>query len=301
MMKTAVRRQRKDYRLLFYALPFLILILLFHYIPLFGWVISFFEYKPGRALANTSFLGVKYFVTIFTDTDVLRALINTLIFSSINYVLFPLPMVIAILLSEIRVTWYRKAAQTLTTVPHFISWVIVYSMAYAVFSSEGLLNSALAALGSNSEYKLLTDKNAVYIFQTFIGQWKHFGWNTIVYIAAIASLDQDIFEAASIDGASRFQKVLYITIPGLMPTFIVLLIIGVGRIINTGYEQYYVFKNPVISEKIEVLDLYIYRMGLQLHDYSYATAVGILKSIVSITMVFSVNKIAGKVRGSTVL
>lgn len=294
-------RKKKKWSLFFIAIPFMLLLIMFQYVPIVGWIISFFDYKPGRPLTADNFVGLKYFKIIFTDIDILASLKNTLKFTGLGYLISPLPMIVAILLNEITNKRFKKAAQTVTTLPHFISWVIVFSLAYAVFSSEGIINSALSSLGISKQTNLLTNNDAVYLFQTFIKQWKHLGWDTIIYIAAISGIDQELYEAASIDGAGRFRQALHITIPQLLPTFIVLFIISIGNFVNTGYEQYYVFKNPMVAKNIEVLDLYIYRMGLQLHDYSYATAVGIIKSVISIIMVLSVNKLAKRVRGSSII
>jgi ABC-type polysaccharide transport system permease subunit len=295
------KHDKKNWSLFFIALPFMLLLIMFQYVPIAGWVISFFDYKPGRPLTAESFIGLKYFKIIFTDIDILSALKNTLTFTGIGYLLSPLPMIVAILLNEISNKRFRKTAQTLTTLPHFIGWVIVYSLAYAIFSSEGIVNTILSQLGVDSQTSMLTNKDAVYAFQTCIRQWKHLGWDTIIYVAAISGIDQELYEAASIDGAGRFKRALHITIPSLLPTFIVLFIIGIGNFVNTGYEQYYIFKNPIVANNIEVLDLYIYRMGLQLQDYSYATAVGMVKSLISIVMVLSVNKLAKRIRGSAII
>ncbi len=300
-IKTRKKISKYQWKLLLLTAPFIVYFAMFHYVPLFGWVISFFDYRVGRGLTPDKFVGLKYFKNIFTDRDILGSLKNTLVFSALNYILYPLPMIIAILFGEMTNKWFRKTAQIVTTIPHFIGWVIVYSLAYAIFSSEGLFNETMIALGLEKRTNLLTNLDAVYVFQTIVAQWKGIGWSAIIYIAAMAGIDQELYEAAAIDGAGRVAKTMHITIPMLMPTLITLMIIGIGRFINTGYEHYLAFKNPIVAERLEVLDLYIYRMGLQLGDYSYATAVGILKSIISIIMVFSVNALAKKVRGNSVL
>ncbi len=300
-IKAGKHKSKYQWKLLLLTLPFLIFIILFNYVPLLGWVISFFDYKVGRGLSMDRFVGLKYFKSVFTDPDILNSLKNTLIFSGLNYILYPVPMVMAILLGEISRKWFRKTAQIVTTIPHFIGWVIVYSLAYALFSTEGLYNQTMISLGIDKSTSVLTDVDAVYIFQVIVAQWKHLGWSAIIFIAAMTGIDQELYEAAEIDGAGRFKRIMHITVPLLMPTLITLMIIGIGNFINTGYEQYLAFKNPIVSEKIEVLDLYIYRMGLQLGDYSYATVVGIIKSLISIAMVFGVNALAKKVRGSSVL
>ena len=297
-----VKWKQDEWRLLYMVLPLMVVVFLIFYVPLLGWIISLYDYRAGVPLFENEFIGMKYFVSVFRDRDVLRSLRNTLIFSGINFVLTPLPMIFAVCLNEISSTKFRKFVQTATTLPHFVSWVILYSFAFALFSSEGVLNTVLMGLGLRDTPVLpLQNVDIVYPFQIALNKWKQLGWNSIVYIAAIAGIDQEQYEAAKLDGAGRFRSALHITIPNLMPTFVTLLILNVSNIINTGYEQYFVFKNSIVYDKIEGLDLYIYRMGLQLGDYSYATAVGILKSFVSITLLVSANAIAKKVRGNSIL
>ena len=303
MPNITVAKPKKQWSLLFLALPFMAIVFFMKYVPIMGWILSVFEYRPGRPIFQCDFVGWKYFEMVFTDRDIINTFKNTLIFSGIGYLISPLPMIFAICLNEITNTRARKLVQTITTFPHFISWVIVYSLAFAMFSHEGVINSVFyKTLGLLKEPSaLLTNEDAVYIFQTALSQWKGLGWSSIIYIAAIAGIDQELYEAAAIDGAGRLRCAMHITIPGLMPTFIVLLLLAVSNFINTGYEQYYVFKNAVVYDKIEVLDLYIYRMGMQLGDYSYATAVGILKSVISVSMLFIANFIAKRVRGNSIV
>lgn len=294
--------KQDEWRLLFMVLPLMVVVFLIFYVPLLGWIISVYDYRPPVPLFENEFIGMKYFISVLRDKDVLRSLKNTLIFSGINFVLTPLPMIFAVCLNEISSTKFRKFVQTATTLPHFVSWVILYSFAFALFSSEGVLNTILMGLGLRDTPVLpLQNPDIVYPFQIALNKWKQLGWNSIVYIAAIAGIDQEQYEAAKLDGAGRFRSALHITIPNLMPTFVTLLILNVSNIINTGYEQYFVFKNSIVYDKIEVLDLYIYRMGLQLGDYSYATAVGIMKSFVSITLLVAANAVAKKVRGNSIL
>jgi len=303
-MNTAKKPKWKkgEWKLFWMVVPFSILLFFLAYVPIFGWVISLYDFRPGIPLFENEFIGFKYFKSVFHDKDVLRSLGNTLIFSGVNFALKPLPMIFAVCLNEITSTRFRKFVQTSTTLPHFVSWIILYSFAFALFSSDGVMNNILKDLGVIEESLLpLQNNDIVYPMQIALTNWKELGWGAIVYIAAIAGIDQEQYEAARLDGASRFQSAIHITIPNLMPTFVTLLILGVSNIINTGYEQYFVFKNSIIYDKIEVLDLYIYRMGLQLGDYSYATAVGILKSFVSITLLVIANTIAKKVRGESIM
>lgn len=291
---------KKNWELFFVALPFMIMLIMFSYVPLAGWIISFFEYKPGRALFDCNFVGLKYFKYFLTDRDVLRVLKNTLIFSGIGYILSPVPMLFAMGLNELSCTRFKKVAQTMTTLPHFISMIIVYALAFAMFSNEGVVNTVLEGMGSATRINWLSNKKIVYLFQTCVSQWKGLGWSSIIYIAAIAGIEQEQYEAAAIDGAGRFRQALHITLPGLMPTFLVLFLMAIAHFMSTGFEQYFVFQNSMVASKIEVLDLYIYKQGLKLFDYSYSTAVGIIKSIVSIVLLFLANYLARRVRGTNI-
>ena len=291
--KTVRKKPRKRWDLFFISLPLMILVFIFSYLPLLGWSLSFFEYKPGTPLLANEFVGGKYFELIFNSRDIRRVMTNTIIFAVINFCLLPLPMVFAIMLNEISSSGFRKITQTLTTLPHFISWIIVYSLAFQLFSSEGLITELLASLNLiKPGYNVLSDAGAVYWFQTVMGQWKGLGWSSIIYMAAIAGIDQELYEAAAIDGANRFQSTLHITVPGLIPTFIVLLLLGIGNFMNVGFDQYYVFKNAGNSDTIEVLDIYVYRIGMQNYKYSYGIAIGIMKSVVSMILLFSANGIS---------
>ncbi len=297
------RRKRRQWKYFFFALPFLLEVLLFSYIPLAGWALALFDYKPGLSLLRCKFVGLKYFLIIFRDKDVLHVLRNTLIFSGIGYLLSPMPMIFAVLLNEVNCRPFKKFTQTITTLPNFISAVIVFSMAFSIFSTDGVLNSVLMNFGLiNAPTNALgASSNFVYVFQTLISQWRGLGWSSIVYIAAIAGIDQELYEAAKIDGAGRFRCAVHVTVPGLLPTYITLLVLSIASLLNTGYEQQMLFKNAFNADKIETLDLYIYRMGLQSFDYSYATGVGVVKSIFSITMLFGANAIAKRVRGNSIM
>ena len=261
-----------------------------------------FDYIPGVPLVDCDFMGLEYFKMIFTDANVWRTLKNTVIFAVISICLTPLPMIFAILLNEVKNGPVRKFVQTFTTLPNFISWVIIFSLAFALFSTDGLLTTLMVKVGIMDEpVSLLSSKDSVYWFQTFLAQWKVLGWNSIIYLAAIAGIDQEQYEAAKVDGAGHFRCALHVTLPSMMETYVVLFILNIGNFLNTGYEQYMLFKNAVTAPNIEVLDLYVYRIGLENMDYSYGVAISIVKSVVSIALVVIANLVAKKVRGNTVI
>ena len=257
-------------------------------------------------LFKNKFVGFDNFTRIVSDSyylkDVIRVLKNTLGMNFLGMLTSPLPMIFAILLSELNCTPFKKLSQTLTTIPHFISWVLVYSVAYAMFSvNDGLINHLLVGFGILDEgVNFLASSKHIWIKMWLWGQWKGLGWSAIVYIAAISGIDQEQYEAAEVDGANRFQKMRYVTVPALLPTFFVLLILSIGNMISNGMDQYFVFQNAMNKESIEVLDLYVYNQGMVGINYSYSTAVSILKSIVSVTLLFFSNQFSKMVRGESV-
>lgn len=298
----APRKRKKNYRLLLMAAPFLLMVFLFNYVPIFGWIYSVFDYVPGVPLFECDFMGAEYFKMIFRDANVVRTLKNTIIFAVISILLTPLPMIFAIMLNEVKSGPVRKVVQTFTTLPNFISWVIIFSLAFAMFSSDGMITTLLMDWGILKEPKsVLSSNESVYWFQTFLGQWKGLGWSSIIYLAAIAGIDQEQYEAARVDGAGHFRCAIHVTLPAMLETYVVLFILNVGNFLNTGYEQYMLFKNAVTAQNIEVLDLYVYRIGLENMDYSYGVAISIVKSLISIALVIIANMVAKKIRGNTVI
>lgn len=294
-----LHKKKKRWDLFFLILPLMALVIAFAYVPLAGWYFAFIEYRVGTPILRCKFVGLDNFIRLFRTTAFTRALKNTLIYSSAKYVMLVCPAVFAILFNEISNVRFRKTVQTMSTLPYFISWVIVYGLAYALFSSEGPINRLLAVFGASQN--LLIDKNKVYLFQSLLYLWKMLGWNSIIYVAAIAGIDPQLYEAAAIDGAGHFRRAWHITVPGILPTFVVLMLLGVADFVNNGMDQYYVFQNAMVYNNIETLELYTYKQGLKLMDYSYATAVGIFKSAICITLLFTTNALAKKVRGESII
>lgn len=297
---TGKPKKKRPWHLFFLALPLMIFVFFFSYVPLFGWYLAFIEYRPGIPILDSPWVGFQFFEIFFTSRDFPRVMGNTLIFAFLQFLSLPLPMLFAILLNEITSTKFRRISQTVTTLPHFISWVTVFSLSFALFSSGGMLNDVLTMFGLPTQ-NVLANADAVYWFQHSMWLWKGLGWSAIIYIAAIAGLDQELYEAAVVDGAGRFRCAVHITVPGLMPTFIVLMILNISHFVNSGLEQYLIFRNPVVAANIEVIELFVFRTGLQLFDFSYAIAVGIFRSVVSIMLLIAANLVAKKIRGSTIL
>ena len=286
--------------------PFLILLFLFSYLPLYGWVYSFFDYRPPKSLSDCAFVGIDWFRSMVSTPEkrlqLWEVLRNTFVMSGLGLLTSWMPMAFAILLSEIRNRHFKKAVQTLTTIPNFISWVLVYSIAYVMFSvNDGFVNRMLVSMGILDQgVNFLASPNHVWLTMTAWGLWKGLGWNAIMYIAALTSIDDELYEAAKIDGAGRFQLIRHITVPGLLPTFFVLLILSIANLLNNGMEQYYIFQNAMNKESIEVLDLYVYNQGMVGYNYSFSTAVSMLKSVVSIVLLFFANTTSRLVRGESV-
>lgn len=287
------------------TVPFFLVALLFHYVPLWGWSIAFLDYSPGIDLADAKFVGLKYFQRLFSGTSefglVLR---NTLVLSLLQLLLSPVPVLLAIMITSLRGRVYKKLVQTVTSFPNFTSWIIVYSIFFSFFSiDDGMVNKLLYSKlhWIDQPSNLLADPSWTWWFMTLATLWKTAGWTAIIYISAIAGIDQEQYQAAEVDGASRFQQALHITVPGIMPTFTILLLINIGNMLNIGFEQYYVFHNALIHEKIEVIDTYTYRMGLVQNDFSYSTAAGIFKSLISVILLFGANFITKLTTGRSIM
>jgi ABC-type polysaccharide transport system permease subunit len=234
--------------------------------------------------------------------NITKVLQNTFAFYGMQLLNSAVPVILAVLISELPGRRYKKLVQTTTTLPNFISWIIVYSFAFNLFSNQGLVNNIMVSLGlMEKPYLVLQDGGAVYWFQNFLTIWKNAGWSSIIYLAAITGIDGELFDAASVDGAGRVNKVIHVTIPGIAPTYAVLLLLSVGNMLSVGFDQYMLFDNAFTRKNIQVLDLYIFRVGLLSFDYAYATAIGMIKTVVSVVLLFTVNFITKKVRGSSLI
>jgi putative aldouronate transport system permease protein len=297
------------YRLFLMLLPFLVLVTLFAYLPLYGWRYAFFNYRPGIPLKMSDFVGLDWFKSIVAlparRAEILRVMRNTLAMSGLGIATSWLPMVFAMFLSEIKSARYKKLVQTFTTIPNFISWVLVYSFAFVLFSVDaGLVNRLLMNLGIvDRGINFLLSPNHIWLKMTGWGIWKGLGWGAIIYIAAISGIDQELYEAARVDGAGRFRQMWNITVPGLLPTYFVLLMLSIAGLINNGMDQYLVFKNAMNKDTIEVLDLYVYNLGFGqgTTGIPFATAVSMLKSIISLALLFAANGLSKLVRGESVV
>ena len=303
-MKEKPKKKKLDQgkRMFLYMLPFLLLCFAFSYFPLHGWIYSFYDYKPPLKLSQCNFMGLRWFKMIFGNPAQVRQLFivmrNTFAMSFLNIATSVLPLFFAVFLNEIKCKWFRKMVRTLTTIPNFISWVLVYAVAFCLFSNTGMVNTVFQNLGVILKpIKFLDSDSHTYIAMLLWSTWKGLGWGAIMYLASIAGIDQEMYEAARVDGAGRFQLMRYITLPELMPTYFVMLMLSVANFLNNGMDQYFVFQNAFNKAHIQVLDLYVYNIGMTGSSLSLATAISMLKSLISVTLLMAVNGISKKIRG----
>ncbi len=300
----------KKYKLFLMILPFLVAVFLFSYLPLYGWSYAFFNYKFGLPMSEQEFVGFKWFTEMFSNLghreNLLRVLKNTFGMSGLNLLTSWMPMVFAIFLNEISKTRFKKTVQIFTTLPNFISWALVFSFGMVLFSLDsGIFNKFMLAIGAiDQPVAWLNSPDHIWLKMWAWNTWKGLGWGAIMYLAAIAGLDQELYEAARVDGADRWKQMRYITLPGLLPTFFVLLLLSISNILNNGLEQYMVFQNSMNRNTIEVLDLYVFNITIASKGtalYSFATAIGIFKTLFSVTLLFGANFLSKKLRGESIV
>ncbi len=305
MHKSKKWKMKPGMKLFWAAFPFIVLYFLFSYLPLEGWRNAFYNYKPGYKLSNCEFVGLRHFTSMFANPvmrrETFRVLTNTCAMSMLGILTSFLPMLFAVFLNEMT-PGFKKTVQTITTIPNFVSWVLIYSLATAIFAPEsGALNVLLKEMHIiQNPLNILANSDHVWLTMLLFNIWKGLGWSAVIYLAGLSSIDQELYAAASIDGAGRFGKIRYVTIPGLMPTYLTLLIMSLGNFLSNGMDQYYVFQNAFNKARIEVLDLYTYNLGIGSNNISYSTAVGITKSIVGLLILFTINFFSGKIRGEKV-
>ncbi len=297
----------EKYRLFIMFLPVLILSFIFAYLPIYGWRYAFYDAKAGDELTKDIFVGFDNFTMLVNDpgfsSKILQVLRNTLIMSGLGIATSWLPIAFAILLAEVRSTKFQRTVQTLTTIPNFLSWVLVYAVALSIFAADGLINNLRSMLTASGFVRTdyLASADGVWIKMLLWGTWKGLGWSAIIYVAGIAGIDQQLYEAAKVDGANRFRCIWHITVPGLIPTYMVMLLMSIAGILSNGMEQYLVFSNPYNGDYIQVLDLYVYNLGIGNNQLSVSTVIGILKSLIAVVLLFGANGISKAVRGESII
>jgi len=276
------------------------------YLPLWGWRYAFFDYKAGGELTAENFVGLKWFTILFqnesTRSDILRVLENTLAMSGLGILTSWVPLAFAVLLTQVDSRRFRRFVQNFTTIPNFLGWVIIYAIALAIFSTDGFINNfATNIMGVASNTNYLMSGSHIWLKMLLWGMWKGVGWSAIIYISSIAGIDPGLYEAAEIDGAGRFQKIWNVTVPQLMPTFFVLLLMSIANVLSNGMDQYLVFSNAVNAKSIEVLDLYVYNLGIGNGQIPMSTAIGMFKSVVSVILLFGANAVSKRLRGESII
>ncbi len=280
-------------------IPVIVYLLVFAYKPMYGLIIAFKDYRPALGFDGSKWVGFKHFKNFFTDVYFWRLLRNTVTISGLNIIFgFPAPIILALLLNEIRNSAFKRTIQTITYMPYFISMVVVCSLVRIYCQADGVFSQMLQAFGGKPQNLLMNTK---YFYPIYVISdiWKNIGWNSIIYLAALTNIDQEQYEAARIDGAGRFKQMVYITLPGLLPTITVLFILRMGGLLNVGYEKILLLYSPATYEVADVISTYVYRKGILNASYSYSTAVGLFNSIVNIFFLVISNYISKKVTESS--
>lgn len=297
---------RQHWVLYLMLVPGLFFLFIYKLLPLWGLQIAFKNYKifaaetPWKAIAESSWVGMKHFNKLFASSQFKVVLRNTL---EINFLkilwLFPVPILCAILLNEIRHAFYQKLCQTLIYVPYFFSWVLIFGIFYSLLGSYGIVNTLIAS-GGGDRLNFFGDQSIFRSVLVFTEGWKEVGYNTVIYLAAITGIDITLYEAAKVDGANKFAQIWHITLPGLLPTIVLMLIMKVGYILTTGFEQVLVFYSPPVYDVADIIETYVYRIGLGQANFSLATALGLFNAVVAFVLIVGANTVSKKTLGRSI-
>lgn len=298
-LKTLFRQKQ----LMLMSVPMFLYVLLFNYAPLWGWIAAFEQYEPKLGPFESDWRGLYNFMWLFGEPEFLLSIRNTLAMSLINLVLGTVSsIVLAILLNEVRLKLFKRTVQTVTYLPHFLSMVIVVGMAQNIFASTGPINQILIQVGIIREPIFwLGEEKLFWWLVGFINVWKEVGWNSIIYISTMTSIDPTLYEAASIDGAGRFRRILHVTLPGIKSTFVVLLIMNIGHLLEAGFEIQYLMENSQVVHFSRTIDVFVLEYGISNNEYGRAIAAGMFKSVVAIFLLFGANFIAKKLDEETLI
>ncbi|CAG7656925.1 ABC transporter permease [Paenibacillus allorhizosphaerae] len=290
--KAAWKYIKRDKYLYLLLLPILAYYLIFKYAPMFGEIIAFKNYRFADGIWGSKWVGLRHFERLFTSPDFFTVLKNTLLLNVYSIVFaFPVPIVLAILLNEVRIEWYKRTIQNLLYIPHFISWVVLGGIVVALLSpSTGIVNTAIKLLGPEPIYFMASNFWWPIVF-ILSGIWQSAGWGTILYLAAMAGIDPQLYEAAKIDGAGKLRRIWHVTLPGIRSTIAILLILRVGQMMDVGFEHVFILQNKAVHEVSNVISTYVYNVGLVGTQYSYTTALGLFQSVIGLILVVAVNKI----------
>ncbi|MFG1736029.1 putative multiple-sugar transport system permease YteP [Paenibacillus sp. GM2FR] len=274
------------------SLPFIVIVFIFSYLPVWGWLMAFQNYKPGKEIFEQKWVGLDHFAALFADDKFYLVLRNTLAMSFMGLIVgFTIPILFAVLLNELRGSVFKRTVQTISYLPHFVSWVVVAGIVTKMLSTDGgAVNQLLMWLGLiDQPIQFMAQGNLFWYIVTGSDIWKEMGWSAIIYLAAISGIDQEQFEAAKVDGASRIRQIWHITLPSIAPTIAILLIMSIGHLISIGFEKQFLLGNPLVVDYSEVLDLYALNYGLGMGRFSFGTAIGMFNSVVSIILLLLAN------------
>jgi putative aldouronate transport system permease protein len=281
------------------SIPFVIWIIIFQYVPIWGWLFAFQDYKLGRGVFEQEWVGLKHFVNVFTDARFWNAFRNTMAMSIMQIIArFTLPIILALFINEMYNGFYKRFVQTVSYLPHFVSWVVVAGIVIQMLSVEnGVVNQILVGLGLIEEpIHFMTKPKLFWYISTGATAWKETGWASIIYLAAISGIDQDLYDAATVDGCGRFRKMWYVTLPGIMTTIVVLFIMAIGHLNQVGFQKQLLLGNPIVMDYAEVIQIYVLKYGIALGRYSFGTAVGVFNSVVSVILLVTANTIVKRTR-----
>lgn len=277
------------------ALPLVAYFVIFHYMPMYGAIIAFKDFNPGLGIVRSPWVGWTHFSDFVNGIYFWKLLRNTFLLSFYSLLFgFPAPILLALLINELRAEWFKKTVQTVAYLPHFISLVVICGMLIDMTNSQGLINDIIVLFGGERS-TLTTNPHLFRTIYVSSGIWTELGWGTIIYLAALAGVNPQLYEAAEIDGASRLAKIRYITIPSITPTIVILLILKMGTLLSVGWEKVLLLYNPLVYDTADVISTYVYRRGLEQADYGYSAAIGLFNSAINFTLLYVANRISRKV------
>jgi putative aldouronate transport system permease protein len=285
------------------SIPFIIWLVIFQYLPIWGWTMAFQKYKFGKSFFDQKWVGLKNFTDLINDDRFWLAFRNTIGMSTMGLVAgFVLPIVFALFLNEIRGVFFKRSIQTISYLPHFVSWVVVANIFIKLLSTDGgTVNRILVSLGIlNEPVQFMAQPKLFWWIITIATAWKETGWQSIIYLASMAGIDQEIYEAATVDGCGRFKKMWYITLPGISTTIVILFIMAFGALTQIGFERQMLMGNAIVTDYSEVIDLYALKYGIGIARYSFGTAVGVFNSLIAIILLVVGNTVSKKTRGESV-
>lgn len=298
---TFLKKLKEQRQLLVLSVPFMIIVFIFSYVPLWGWLMAFKEYKPGvTTILNAPWAGLDNFKELFSDSYFYLAIRNTLAISSMKLVFgFTSAIMLAVLLNEVKIRAFKRTVQTISYLPHFVSWVVAANIVFMSLSPDGgIVNTILINLGLIKEsVPFMGMKQYFWLIIALSNVWKDVGWGAIIYLSAITGIDPNLYEAAAIDGAGRVKRILNVTIPSIAPTIQILLVLNIGWILNAGFEQIFLLGNSSVDEVARTLEIYVYNYAMKYFRFSYGTAIGIFNSVVSFTLITIANRVFKKVNG----